>query len=432
MTALAMRDRQTPAPAPQVLALVTDTATETTARLAAAELGLGEIAVEGADLMAAAERMRTRVSPSVLIVDLDGSLIGADADPLDGLNHLAEACDPGVKVVAIGTRNDVGFYRVLLQAGVADYLVKPITATDLVRAIREGSGFGAKATVVELAPRLDSNAKPRRLVAVVGARGGVGATMVAVNLALVLSERTVKMATLLDLDLRFGTAALAFDIEPGSGFKDVLADPTRIDPLLIERASIRVADKLVVLAAEENLGSTLPASAGLVPLIETLTRSGDWVVADMPRDVLLREPDCLAAAAAIVVVTDLSLASLREVLRLKDWVANAVPQAELLVVANGTRPKLEGDLPPVEFARSVAAPLAAQMPFDLKSIAASLRSSKPIVISAPRSPAARAIRAVADRVVGDSAAKRSGVFSRMSFLPKRHKSVSGQSTGSRK
>lgn len=416
-------------PAPRVLALVTDTATETTARLAAAELGLGEIAVEGADLVAAAERLKARSSPSVLIVDLDGSCIGPDADPLVGLNHLAEACDPDVKVVAIGTRNDIGFYRILLQAGVADYLVKPITATDLVRAIREGTGFGARSAVVELAPHLDGKAKPRRLVAVVGARGGVGATMVATNLALALSGHTVKTATLLDLDLRFGTTALAFDIEPGSGFKDVLADPTRIDPLLIERASIKVSDRLVVLAAEENIADALPATAGLVPLIETLARAGDWVVADMPRDVILREPDCLQTAAAIVVVTDLSLASLREVLRLKEWAANTAPQAELLVVANGTRPKLEGDLPPVEFARSISIPLAAQVPFDPKSVSACVRASKPIFVSAPRSPMARAIAAMAVRIVGDSAGKKSAGFSLKSFFPRRNKS---QSVGGRK
>lgn len=435
MTALAVRDRPAHAPAPRVLALVTDSATETTARLAAAELALGEIAVEGADLDAAAERLRARASPSVLIVDLDGPRSSAvtDDDPLAGLNHLAEACDPGVKVVAVGTRNDVGFYRSLLHAGVAEYLVKPVTAADLIRAIRDGSGFGSKAAVVELAPRLDLAAKPRRLVAVVGARGGVGASMVATNLALALSERSPKAATLLDLDLRFGTSALAFDIEPGSGFKDVLADPARIDPLLIERASIKVADKLVVLAAEEGLNAPLPATAGLVPLVEALTRSGDWVVADVPRDVLLREAESIATAAAIVVVTDLSLAALREVLRFKEWAASSAPEAKLLVVANGSRPKPEGDLPAAEFARSAALALAGEIPFDAKAVGAGARASKPLLASAPRSGAARAIRALSERIAGAPDAKRSGIFSFAGLLRSRAKAAPPPAvTGGRK
>jgi pilus assembly protein CpaE len=418
MTALAVRDRPANAPAPRVLALVTDAATETMARLAAAELDLGEIAVEGADLAAAAERLRARASPSVLIVDLDGACMKADDDdPLAGLNHLAEACDPGVKVVAVGTRNDVGFYRTLLHAGVADYLVKPVAAADLVRAIRDGAGFGQKATLVDLTPRLDLAVKPHRLVAVVGARGGVGASTVAANLALALSERSPRMATLLDLDLRFGTSALAFDIEPGSGFKDVLADPTRIDPLLIERASIKVADKLVLLAAEEDLDAPLPATAGLVPLVEALTRGGDWAVADVPRDLLLREPECLASAAAIVVVADLSLVALREVLRFKDWAKTVAPEVEILIVSNGSRPKLEGDLSAAEFARSSAGTLAAQIPFDAKGVAASARASKPMLTSAPRSTAAHAIRALAERIAGAPEAKRAGRFSLRNLLP---------------
>jgi pilus assembly protein CpaE len=415
-----------------VLALVTDSATETTARLAAAELALGEIAVEGADLAAAAERLRARASPSVLIVDLDGPRTGAGNDPLAGLNHLAEACDPGVKVVAVGARNDVGFYRSLLQAGIADYLVKPVIAADIVRAIRDGSGLGTRAAVVELAPRLDLAAKPRRLVAVVGARGGVGASTVAANLALALSERSPKTATLLDLDLRFGTSALTFDIEPGSSFKDVLADPTRIDPLLIERASIKVADKLVVLAAEEGLSAPLPATAGLAPLVEALTRGGDWVVADVPRDVLLREAESVATAAAIVVVADLGLASLREVLRLKEWAASSAPEAKLLVVANGSRPKAEGDLPAAEFARSAALALAGEIPFDAKAVGAGARAAKPLLKVAPRSSAARAICALSERIAGTPDARRSGLFSFAGLLPSRVRAAAAASMGARK
>jgi pilus assembly protein CpaE len=276
--------------------------------------------------------------------------------------------------------------------------------------------------VVELAPRLDTASKPRRLVVVIGARGGVGTSTVAANLALALSEHTVKTAALLDLDLRFGTTALAFDIEHGGGFKDLLADPTRIDPLLIERASIKVGDRLIVLAAEEGLSSPLPATAGLVPLIDVLTRSGDWVVADVPRDVLLREPECLATAAAIVVVTDLSLAALREVLRLKDWAATAAPEVKLLVVANSTRPKLEGDLPAAEFARPIGLALAETIPFDVKSNGLSARASKPLLVSAPRSPAAKAIRALTERISGASS-KRSGGFTLRSLLTSRAKTM---------
>jgi pilus assembly protein CpaE len=430
MTALAVRNRLVTASTPRVLALVTDSATEAMARMASAELGLGDIAVEGADLAAAAERLRSRTSPSVLIVDIDGARSAADADPLDGLNMLAEVCDPGVKVVAVGTRNDVAFYRTLLQSGVADYLVKPVTAADIVRAVREGAGLAAHAAT----PANDgqvSQAKPRRFIAVIGTRGGVGATTVAINLALALGAKSDKPATLLDLDLRFGTAALAFDVEPGSGLKELLTDPTRIDPLLIERASVKVADKLVLLAAEEALDAAALPTVGTVSLIEAMSRGGDWVIADVPREMILRERDCLANANTVMAVTDFSLTSLREILRLKDWLPAVAPGAEFVVIANATRPKLEGDLAPMEFARTSGVTLAASVPFDPKGIAAGARKSKPLMIGAPQSAASRVLQALADRIAPASVAKGKGSFFTLKSLlsPGRSKSSGRQSVG---
>ncbi|HTI87639.1 MAG TPA: hypothetical protein VL966_13620 [Alphaproteobacteria bacterium] len=413
MTALALRNRPSDAADPQVLALVTDSATEATVRLAAAELGLGEIAVEGADLQAAAERMHNRASPSVLIVDLSNS-----ADPLAGLNLLAEACDPGVKVVAIGMHNDVALYRTLILAGVADYLVKPVTSQDLVRAIREGVSFG-KAPVVELAANTDGAPRPKRLVLVVGARGGTGASTVAANLAIALSQKEPKPSAFLDLDFRFGSAAVAFDVEPGTGFKDVLSDPTRIDPLLIERAATKISDKLILLAAEEPFSASAPLTDGLVPLVEALSRGGGWVVADMPRDLLVREPECVDAAAVVVVVTDFSLTSLRDVLRMKEWVTQTGAGTKLLVVANGTRPKIDGDLPPEEFSRAASVAISGTIPFEPKSVGAAVRDSKAVLTAAPRSPVSRAIVAVAEQIVGASKpkAEAKGAFSLGSLLP---------------
>lgn len=432
MTTLAVRNRLVPTAAPRVLALVADAATEATARMASAELGLGDIAVEGADLAAAAERLKTRTSPSVLIVDVDGSRRATDPDPLDGLNLLAEACDPDVKVVVVGTRNDIALYRALLQAGVADYLVKPIAAADIVRAVREGAGIGSSGT----APAADvqtSATKPRRFVAVVGTRGGVGATTVAVNLAVALGERSEKPATLLDLDLHFGATSLAFDVEPGSGLRDLLSDPTRIDPLLVERACVKVADKLVLLAAEEPLEASAPATAGVAPLIEAIGRGGDWVVADIPKDILLRERDCLAGAGSVVLVADTSLTSLREVLRLKDWIAAAAPNASLMVVANASRPKLEGDLPPAEFARDSGVPFAAVIPFDPKGMAVTARKSKPVQLAAPQAAVARAIGGLADRIAPETERKGSGgVLTLMSLWPGRHSKAAASQQGERR
>ncbi|MDV7396632.1 P-loop NTPase, partial [Arthrospira platensis SPKY1] len=91
------------------------------------------------------------------------------------------------------------------------------------------------------------------MVAVIGARGGVGATTVAVNCAWLLAHDLELKTALIDLDLYFGSCALALDVEPGKGFREALENPERIDGLFLERAMVRVSDKLFLLAAEDDL-----------------------------------------------------------------------------------------------------------------------------------------------------------------------------------
>ena len=143
-------------------------------------------------------------SPKILIVDI------SDVDmPVSQVHQLAEVCEPGVTVIAIGKRNEIGLYRDLMQAGVSDYIVKPVTAALLAQA---------------LSPEADRRREPPRsveklgkMVAVVGARGGVGTTTLAVNLAWYLADRQSRRVALVDLDLQNGDCALALNLKPTAG-----------------------------------------------------------------------------------------------------------------------------------------------------------------------------------------------------------------------
>ena len=86
--------------------------------------------------------------------------------------------------------------------------------------------------------------------AVVGTRGGVGASMLATSLAWLFSADHKRPTALLDLDVHFGTGALSLDLEPGRGLTDAIENPSRIDGLFIERAMIRANDNLALLSAE--------------------------------------------------------------------------------------------------------------------------------------------------------------------------------------
>ena len=122
----------------------------------------------------------------------------------DGLDSLAEVCDAGTRVVVIGRHNDVLLYRELIRRGVSDYLIAPVGTIDVVRAI---CGLFSS-----------PDAKPvGRVIAVIGAKGGVGASTVAHNIAWAIARDLQLDTVVTDLDLGFGTAGLDYNQDPAAG-----------------------------------------------------------------------------------------------------------------------------------------------------------------------------------------------------------------------
>ena len=170
-------------------------------------------------------------SPNILMVDLSES-----GDPLTDINALAEVCEPGTVVIAVGQVNDVRLYRDLLASGIHDYLLKPLSPGHLRDTLIQTQAIFA-------APRQQDagSAKSHVSVAVIGTRGGCGGSTVATSLAWLSSTEQKQATALLDLDIHFGTGALTLDLEPGRGLTDAIENPSRIDGLFIERAMIRAS-----------------------------------------------------------------------------------------------------------------------------------------------------------------------------------------------
>lgn len=384
-----------------VMAFAADDVTRQTLARLAAELGWHDPVIESGGVTAARRMLADSVSPNLLIVD-----VAEAVDPLAELNGLADVCEPGTRVVALGVANDVRLYRSLIEAGVVDYLVKPVSAADLQRAIAQADEGAAGGNA--------ASARRGRVTAVLGARGGVGASMVALNLAWLLSHEHGRKTALVDFDLHFGTAALSLDLETGGGFRDVLQNPSRIDPLFLERASLRVGEKLVLLGTEESLTASRQWTPESVkPLLDELTQAQDDVVIDLPRGVAIEATELLAAADQVVVVADASLSSLRDGLRLKALVREAAPKAKLRVVVNRSRPGLKGELPVGELAKSLGEPAAGEIPYDPKAAAAAAAKGRPIVAVAKADKAAQALRKLAGELLPGKPQRRAKPFARL-------------------
>jgi pilus assembly protein CpaE len=323
----------------RLLAYVTEPESEGVVRRAAATLLMSGVEIRRGDIRAAARDLERQRSPDILIADLSGIDL-----PVSAIEALAQVCEPGVRVVAVGDRNDIGLYRDLRRLGVAEYLFKPLTSDLLERVLGSLSG----------AAQPEATARQGRIVAVRGARGGVGTTTVAVNLAAWLSEVANRRVALVDLDIHTGSVALALNLTPGPGLREALENPGRIDEVFLERALQRVTDRLDVLAAEESLGSPVEAEPDAVMgLLGKLQSRYHYVVVDVPQALSPTVRRVLEHAATRLLVCDGTLAAARDAARLRDAFTPIVQNPQCFTVLN--RRGAPGGLKPVEFAKTLGA-----------------------------------------------------------------------------
>jgi pilus assembly protein CpaE len=260
-------------------------------------------------LSAAVARYRTQTTPSLVIVEAGDSVQNLLAD----LDRLSEVCDSGTKVMVIGRQNDIALYRELVRRGVSDYLVAPIDPLTLI---------GAVSSLYE-----DPSAPfAGRTVAVVGAKGGVGASIIAHNLAHALSERMESNTVLVDLDLPFGAAGLNFNQDPLQGVANALADPERLDAVLLDRMMVRCSDRLSLFAAPSSLDDDYEIAApAYAEVMRKVKASAPFVVLDLPHLWSGWMRQALLSADEAVVVATPDLTSLRNAKNLMELLAHGRP-----------------------------------------------------------------------------------------------------------
>ncbi|HEX8640765.1 MAG TPA: pilus assembly protein CpaE [Allosphingosinicella sp.] len=349
-------------------AFVCDDATADMLRPIAVEHGWSPEKVNKGGLRNAVQTLSVSASPSILFVDLSES-----GDPLSDINSLAEVCEPGTVVIAAGQVNDVRLYRDLVASGIQDYLLKPFTADQLRDAF-------ANAQLTISGPRLAENAteKPNITAAVLGVRGGVGASTLASSLAWLMGDKGGRSTALLDLDVHFGTGALALDLEPGRGLTDAIENPSRIDGLFIERAMVRANDKLCVLSAEAPLNQTvLNDGSAFFQLQEEIRHAFEGTVIDLPRNMLVQFPHLVTDVNVVIVVVDFTLAATRDAIRVLSWLKANAAQARVVVVAN----KVVGNISEVsrkDFEHSIERKIDVVLPFEPKAAMQAAKLGQPL------------------------------------------------------
>jgi len=334
---------------------------------------------------AAVEAYKSAPTPNVVVLEAP-----AGRDPLlEQLEELAQYCDSGTKVVVLGKLNDIVLYRQLIARGVSEYLVTPFGVVDFVQAMSQLFSV--------------QGAKPLgRVIAVVGAKGGVGASTVAHNLAWSLASVTEMATIIADFDLAFGTAGLDYNQDPPQGVAEAVFAPERVDAVLVDRLLSKCGDHLSLLAAPATLDRVLDfGEASFDSLVDAMRASTPWVVIDVPHQWSGWARRMLVFADEVVVIASPDLANLRNAKNLIDNVKSArLNDAPPRLVLNGVGMLKRPEIAAAEFAKAVETGPTAVIPHDAKLFGAAANNGQMIAEIEPNGKTAQVFTDLASALAG--------------------------------
>ena len=269
------------------------------------------------------------------------------------LTELSNVCDPSSKVIVIGHYNDVWLYRELIRFGISEYVVAPISMADIL-------------TVIS-AIFVDPDAEPiGKSIAFIGAKGGVGSSTMAHNVAWSMSTLFSSEVVVADLDLAFGTANINFDQDPAQGIAEAVFSPERIDEVYLDRLLAQCAERLSLLAAPSMLDRTYDFDAeAFSQIIDIAQRTAPLLVLDVPHIWSAWSKNVLMQADEVVITATPELANLRNTKNLIDTLKKLRPNdgpPRLIINQAGVpkRPEIAAD----DFAEPLDLMPMAVIPFE--------------------------------------------------------------------
>lgn len=362
-----------------------DTAATVQEAIADRRMDKAHVKVHMGGASAAVEAYRTSPTPNVIVIESSGER----AALLEGLDSLSEFCDAATKVIVCGKINDILLYRALIARGVSEYIVAPFGVLDFVRAVSHlYAAPGATAV--------------GRTIAVAGAKGGVGASTIAHNLAWTIARGQEAASVILDLDLGFGTAGLDFNQDPPQGIADAVFAPERLDLNMVDRLLSKCSANLSLLAAPATLERVYDFSEtafdGLIDVLRTTT---PWIVLDVPHMWSGWSRRLMLGADDLVVVAAPDLANLRNTKNLFDQLRagrpnDSLPKLVLNCVGMPKRPEITIS----DFSKAVEVEPTVVLPFDAKLFGTAANNGQMVAEVEVGSKAAELFNDLAQAVTG--------------------------------
>ena len=339
---------------------------------------------------AAIRLYQTQSTPNLLLVEAD-----TERDALlASLMSLAEVCQPDTKVVVIGHVNDVILYRELIRRGVREYIVAPVSPLQLIESISS-------------LYRSEKALPIGRVAAFIGAKGGTGSSTICHNCAWELARITDAETTIIDLDLAYGTADLDFNIDSSGRIMEALAQPERVDSLLLDRLLVRIGGKLSLLAGPGGVDKEIVIEAHAIEALLTAMRTSvPLIVLDIPNVWAPWVKFALLHSDHVVLTAEPELASLRNTRAIVEMLKAARPNDPApAVVLNKVGTPKRPEIASADFRKAIGTDVSAAIPFDPQNFGAALNNGRMLLDMAPRSKSADVLRKITQDLSGERTPK---------------------------
>lgn len=316
------------------------------------------------------------------------------------------ASDRRPVTLVIGPGDDPKLMRMAMQAGARDFIIESVGTEELIAAVQR----------VRKEKQTRESSLNRRLTAVINAKGGSGATLLACNLAHILTVCFQKRVALLDLDFQFGSSALSLDLKPEHTIIEALNLIDELDLVALEAYMTKHKSGLHLLASSAKeivLPGEVPVNA-LQRLVQLVNQSYEQVFVDLPRQIDPLSTMVLEQADQIALVIQQSLAHVRDAKRLLNIMKGdlEIPEQRITVIINRYDAKNRLQLSDLE--QTLNHRSFAQVPNDYERVAAATDLGIPLYDYARKAGITKALTKLAEQLGGQALMPpKKGLFQRM-------------------
>lgn len=333
--------------------------------------------------------------PDVFIILVEEPLIRA-LQTVEALSDLM----PNSPIIAYSSVSEPDAMRKAMLAGVSDFLVTPVKEEELINSVH---------TVIQQEERRRARAAGEAegpvsagtVITVFGAKGGIGKTTIATNLATALVQKTNQSVVLVDLDTRFGDVAILMDIPVERSIADMAMPEEEITRDIVQECLYTHNTGVAILPAPIRPTDWRSVHAGHIErIVSLLTQTYDYVILDTPgtfNDIVAR---ALELATMVMLVATVDMASLKDTLlaidMLRSW---NFPQDKIKLAINATNEAV--NVQPAEVKRMLGRDVFWSIPYD-RNISTATQLGMPVVVAKPQSRAAESMVEMAYALSGVS------------------------------